>query len=253
MINTLFNIASIEELARREVWMNRIHPLVKILITLVYIICVSSIHKYDLQGVIIAGIYPVLTLTLANIPLGEISKKMVVPIVMGAGLGILNPLLDTHVFKITETIIISAGWLSFASLILKSVWLVAAALLLVSTTPVEAISYGLNLLKVPRVMTIQFLLLFRYITILVSEVDRVLTAYSMRSFGRRGLDFKAWGPLVGQLFLRTSNRAVSLYEAMKLRGFSGEFFYSNRAFKLFDGLYLSLWMTLFGVFIGMRG
>lgn len=253
IINTLFNICQIEALARRDIWINRIHPLAKIVITFVYIVCVSSIDKYNLPMVIIAGIYPLLTITLGRIPFGEMAKKMIVPMFMGAGLGIFNPILDTRFFYLTDTVAISAGWISFLSLILKSICLITAALLLVSTTPIEDIAYGLNCMKVPKIMTLQLLLMFRYITILVNEIERVLTAYSMRSCGKTAIAYKSWGPLIGQFFLRTSQRALRLYEAMKLRGFSGEFVYSKKKFAMRDGIYLSLWTLLFAGFMGIRG
>lgn len=227
--------------------------MVKIIITFVYILCVSSIDKYNLPMVIIAGIYPLLTIIMGHIPFAEMAKKMIIPMLMGAGLGVFNPILDTRLFHLTDTMVLSAGWISFLALILKSICLMTAALLLVSTTAIEDIAYGFNCMKVPKIMTLQFLLMFRYITILVNEIERVLTAYSMRSCGKTAIAYKSWGSLIGQFFLRTSQRALRLYEAMKLRGFKGEFVYSKKPFAMSDGLYLSLWTLLFAGFIGIRG
>ena len=48
-------------------------------------------------------------------------------------------------------------------------------------------------------------------------------AYSLRAPGQKGIHISAWGSFLGQLLLRSMDRAQALYESMELRGFSGEF------------------------------
>jgi len=253
VIHTLFNICHIEELARRDTWLNKRHSVIKILLTLLYIVLVASVDKYDLSRIIMAGVYAVMMITAGNIPLKEIGQKMIIPVLMGASLGVLNPLLDQESVMISQSVVISAGWISFLTIFLKSLWSVSAALILVSTTPIEEITYGLNKLKVPKLITVQLLLMFRYITILVGEIERILIAYSMRAMTNKGIDHKVWGSLIGQFFLRTSDRSIKLFEAMKLRGFDGVFKTNHQNFVAADGVLLSFWLMLFGVFIGICG
>ena len=40
---------------------------------------------------------------------------------------------------------------------------------------------------------------------------------------RKGIQFQAWGSLLGQLLLRSIDRAQLVYESMQLRGFAGSF------------------------------
>jgi len=253
LINALFNINYIEELARRDQWLNRINSLVKLLVTIVYIVSVASIGKYDIDVLLLYGVYPILVLITGDLPIRSMWQKMIIPVFFGASLGILNPFLDTNVIALSGDIVISAGWLSFLILFIKSMFSMLAALLLVSTTTIEEIASAFSQLKVPQIITIQFLLMFRYITILVGELDRTITAYSMRSGGQRSIDFSAWGSLMGQMFLRASDRSIRLYESMKLRGFEGQSFVgSSRKLHIVDGVYLTFWMSVFGAFIAMR-
>lgn len=253
LINSLFNICYIEELARRDVWINRINPLVKLIVTLIYILSVTSIDKYSLSRVILYGVYPVFILTAVDLPIKPLLQKMIVPILMGASLGILNPFLDDQMIMAGSGMMISAGWLSFASLFLKSGLCILAALILISTTTVEALAAVLETLRFPKILVVQFLLMFRYITILVSEFERSLTAYSMRASGETSLRFETWGSFIGQIFMRTSERAVRLYESMKLRGFDGHFtFARSQKVRLIDGLYLTFWMAVFGSLLVIR-
>lgn len=57
---------------------------------------------------------------------------------------------------------------------------------------------------------------------------------------------KDLGSFIGQMLLRTYDRAQRVYEAMKLRGFNGE--YNSTAslkIKLSDYLYLTIWCLFF--------
>ena len=53
------------------------------------------------------------------------------------------------------------------------------------------------------------------------------TAYKLRAPGQRGIHISAWGSFLGQLLLRSMDRAEELYAGMQLRGFNGEFHYAE--------------------------
>lgn len=52
-------------------------------------------------------------------------------------------------------------------------------------------------------------------------------AYLLRAPGQNGIHISAWGSFLGQLLLRSMDRAQELYSSMRLRGFNGEFFYAD--------------------------
>ena len=54
-------------------------------------------------------------------------------------------------------------------------------------------------------------------------------AYQLRAPGQKGLHISAWGSFLGQLLLRSMDRAEALYESMELRGFSGDYPHAARA------------------------
>lgn len=47
-------------------------------------------------------------------------------------------------------------------------------------------------------------------------------ARKSRSYGRKSYGVKMWGTFVGQLLIRTVNRAQRIHSAMVSRGFTGE-------------------------------
>ena len=71
------------------------------------------------------------------------------------------------------------------------------------------------------------LLTYRYIGLMLNEVSVMTQAYKLRAPGQKGIHISAWGSFLGQLLLRSMDRAEELYNSMGLRGFAGEFFYAE--------------------------
>lgn len=71
-------------------------------------------------------------------------------------------------------------------------------------------------------------------------------SYALRAPGQRGIHFSAWGSFLGQLFLRSFDRANELYQSMQLRGFDGQFCYAApQRLRLRDAAYLICWLGFF--------
>lgn len=115
-------------------------------------------------------------------------------------------------------------------------------------TSIEKICYALRLLHIPAILVTQVLLTYRYVTVLLEEANRMTQAYSLRAPNQKGVHFKVWGTLAGQLLLRSMDRANEVYESMTLRGYRGEFYYTAKEpCKAKDWLYLGVWLALFAV------
>ena len=70
-------------------------------------------------------------------------------------------------------------------------------------------------------------------------------AYSLRAPKQKGIHFKVWGSLSGQLLLRSIDRANEVYESMVLRGYHGEFPYAKvEHFRGEDYGYLLIWLIV---------
>lgn len=237
---------TIDGLAKEDRWVNHIHPSVKLFLTIFYIVLVVSFHKYDLFGLLGMGIYP-----LALFIVGELSAKdalrrlrVVLPLVMAVG--IFNPFFDHAPMMHLGSLTLSGGVVSMLTLMIKGIFTVFASYLLIATTSMEGICYSLRKAHVPQIFVIEILLIYRYITLLLKEARRITQAYSLRAPGSKGVAYKAWGSLLGQLLLRSMDRAQDLYESMSLRGFHGEFPFAGKSrFRGADLGYLLFWAVLF--------
>ncbi len=241
----IFEIHEVDEMSQKNTVINQIHPLVKLIITLIYIGIVVSYHKYDLFGLIPLFIYPLIVFNLAEIKMIKCLKKlrMVLPIV--CMVGILNPFFDhTYMVEIGD-IVITGGMISMLTLIIKGIYTLMASFLLIATTGIEKICYALKRLKVPPFITTQLLLSYRYLTVLMNEANTIFEAYTLRAPRQKGVIYKVWGSLLGQLLFRTIDRAENIYDSMVLRGFSGDYFFTDsKTATYLDYLYLSLWLFI---------
>lgn len=248
LTGAIYEIHHMDAIANRDQWVNRIHPLVKLVITLIYIITVVSVGRYNLSGIIIMGVYPIAVFILGDISFSDSLKRirMILPLV--CIVGIFNPFFDRQALFMIGRVTVTTGMISMLTLILKGIYAVLASYLLIATTTIEKICYALRMLHISKILVTQILLTYRYISVLLQEVNRTIQAYSLRAPNQKGVHFKVWGSMVGQLLLRSIDRAGVVYESMTLRGFSGEFYYSNMdKCKKKDYVYFGIWMLVFGV------
>lgn len=234
IVDSIYNIRQLDDLARKDTAIHRIHPVPKLLVTIVYLIVVTSFGRYEISGLFPLVIYPMVLILLAEIPAAAIFKRllMVEPLIIG--IGILNPLFDPR------------GWITFASIMIKCGLTVTACLVLVSTTGLDKIAQALRKLKVPGIFVLQLVLTFRYISLLIEELARMVRAYSLRAPQQKGVRLKDSGSFVGQLLLRTYDRAQRVYDSMKLRGFAGDYrSYAKTRVTWDDIIFLLSWISFF--------
>jgi cobalt/nickel transport system permease protein len=235
----------LDELARKETTIHKLHPIVKLLTTLVYLSVVVSFGKYEVGSLLPFIFYPMITLVLAELPVAPVFKRILIVEPFIIGIGILNPFFDQHTMVLFG-IVISRGWVTFLSIFIKCGLTVTASILLIATTGMERLGVALRMLKIPKIFVLQLLLTYRYINVLIDEVSRMMRAYSLRAPGQKGIHRSVWGSFAGQLILRTFDRAQRVYESMSLRGFTGEYNTGNvPKVNLRDFEYLAGWSLFF--------
>lgn len=122
------------------------------------------------------------------------------------------------------------GLVRFGSIVLRSLLSLSAAVLLTATTRFPDVLHALRHLKVPAVLVAIIAFMYRYLFVLVEEVQRLLRARSARSArlpGRDGGGSVRWrasvtGHMAGQLLVRSLDRSDRVYSAMQARGYRGE-------------------------------
>jgi len=92
-------------------------------------------------------------------------------------------------------------------------------LLLSQTTPATEMLRVLQRLRVPWLFITTLTLMHRYLFVLADEAERMRRARASRTFTRgRRFQWQTLSSVVGQLFVRASERAEQIYSAMCARG-----------------------------------
>lgn len=247
--NAIYEINHMDIIAGRDQWVNQIHPLVKFVLTVFYIAEVVSFDKYDIIGLSGMVIYPLALFILAELSFRDSIKRLRIVLPLVCLVGIWNPFYDRIPVSI-GALHLNAGVISMVTLMIKGVLAVLASYLLIATTTIEKLCYALRMLHIPQILVTQILLTYRYISVLLEEVDRIVQAYALRAPNQKGIHFKVWGSLTGQLLLRSMDRANAVYESMALRGYDGSFRYVKEKVKwhLKDILFLMIWLCLILLF-----
>lgn len=212
----------LDELAAKETIIHKLHPTIKLLTTLIFIATIASFSKYEMAGFFPMVLYPISLISLSNIPVRVLAKRVFITMPFVIFIGIFNPFFDQATLFMIGSVPVSGGIVSFVSILIRFVLSVLAALILIATTGMDAICAALSNLGVPRILVTQISFVHRYLYVLIEEVMKTIRAYSLRAPFSKGVTFKAWGSLIGLLLLRAIDRAQRIYQAMVLRGFDGE-------------------------------
>lgn len=247
---------SLSELTRLDAFagggtsMHRLDPRAKVLTTAVFLVCVVSFDKHDVSGLLPFALYPIAIASTGRVPFGYVIRKVLMVAPLALIVGLSNLFLDRGAAFTIGPIVLSGGVLSFTSIFVRFALTVATAVALIGVTGFEGLCVGLRRLGTPQVLTVQLLLLYRYIFVLVEEATRLARARSVRSFGKRGLGMEAYASMIGHFLLRAIDRAHRVHAAMSSRGFTGEMhFMRAMSMRGSDVAFVIGWC---GAFVAMR-
>jgi cobalt/nickel transport system permease protein len=152
----------------------------------------------------------VLLLTLAavmsRIPLLFLAKRLALlsPLVLGVAV--------VNAFEPAAR----GSWRNVAA---RSLICLLTAILVSNTTPFSRILRLLRAVRVPALLVTTLALMHRYLFVLADEAERMRRARASRTFTRRrGAHWHALATVISQLFIRASERAERIYDAMCARG-----------------------------------
>ena len=155
---------------------------------------------------LVPGLLLLLLWPLSRMPLSYIWRRLLVVelLVLGiASLSLITP---------AATPVVLAA-------VIKSNLCIFTLLLLTWSTPFYDILQELRRLRLPAVMLTTLTLMYRYLPVLVEESRRMQRARASRTFSpRRRLVWQNFSTIIGQLFIRSAERAERIYLAMCARG-----------------------------------
>jgi cobalt/nickel transport system permease protein len=152
------------------------------------------------------GLFLLLMAALSRIPPRFLLWRLLAlePLALGvAGLAILQP----H------------GGRIFATMLAKTTLCLLTMILLSNTTAFSALLGVMQRARVPALLVSTLALMYRYLFVLTDEAQRMRRARASRTFQPgRWWTWKTLATVIGQLFVRSTERAERIYAAMTARG-----------------------------------
>lgn len=216
-------IHQMEDMAEENRFFCHIHPLAKVLVTLWYLVLVMSFDKYNLIGLAGMSLYLIILFLVGEVSVKIAFRRLRLLLFGIFLLGMANLVFDREVLYYLHGLAVTGGMLSMLTLFFKAGFAVLAAYLLMAGTTMNGICHALRLMHVPGILVTLMLLIYRYLVLMLKEAARMRQAYLLRAPGQKGVHIRAWGSFVGQMLLRSMERAEWVFDSMTLRGFQGEF------------------------------
>lgn len=239
MRSKLNDVYSLESLSRKHTCIHRLHPLSKMVVTIVYIVCIVSRGRYDLFAMAAFLFYPIIVMALAEIPYSMIWKRALIALPFTLFTGISNLIFDTDKWNMIGGIVVTTGFISFVTLIVRTFLCVSAVFIFVASTRFTEITGQLLRMHIPILIVNLLEMIYRYLSVLVEEASVMMTSYRLRNPKYKWPLIRDMGPFVGNLFLRSIDRSERIYQAMKCRGYgSTKTVKVKRKMKLSDIIFL---------------
>jgi len=199
----LQDLRALDALALRDTALARRDPRAKLAVTLCFIVTVLSFGRYQVAALLPLALFPAVLSAQAQVPGRVLRRTLWLASPFALMVGLANPWFDRTPMLALGGLELSAGWLSFGSIVLRVTLTVSATVVLLGSTGMHALCVGLSHLGVPRVFTAQLLFLQRYLHVLAEEALRMGTAHRLRAApGRR----TRRGPAVPGCGVRTGIR-----------------------------------------------
>ena len=240
----------LKDLYRTEMYDERrgssFSPLTLLAVTFAYTVAVVSFDRYETFRMLPFAAYPIFMGSFMRVSGRDLFRKILSVLPFILFIGILNPFYDTARAEFLG-FVISKGWISFLSLILKFVLIVASTLIMVAATGFDGLCRSAASLGLSEVLVTQIFLLHRYIRLLVEETHNIVRA---RVFRGGKITLVNAGNVCGPLLLRCISRSGRINSALECRGFDGQLCHnsgSSAGVSVGDVVFAVSWIVFFTI------
>jgi cobalt/nickel transport system permease protein len=114
-------------------------------------------------------------------------------------------------------------WMFFGFLLARCTIALAMMVVFTAATPFSEMLRVFRALHVPGLLVTTLALMHRYVFVLSDESLRMRRARRSRTFGqRKRMEWRTLSSVIGMLFVRASDRADRIYDAMRARGWNND-------------------------------
>ena len=190
----------------------------------------------DLASLLIILVFVTALLLLSRVPLKHLSGGIVLALPF-----IVFPVL---------AMVFTSGPMPALLMAIRIVSSILALMLLITTTPMFDLMKAMRWFHLPALLSSLILFTYRFIFVLIDEMERMKMARKARGFTGRGSllsrdVFRTLSFTAGMVFVRSNARAMNIYNALMARGFTGEVV-TLRKFKVrpADGAFSAMFICI---------
>ncbi|HAJ94984.1 MAG TPA: cobalt ECF transporter T component CbiQ [Actinobacteria bacterium] len=202
----------------------------KLLITLVNIIFIVSVEKGNFEVLALFGVLAIIVMILFRPDYRRLLKRVFIVFLYPFFISIFIPFtnsgnvlisLDLKLFTVTVT---DNGLTLFYTVLIKAFLSILITASLMLSTDEKELLYGLRKIKVPKIIVSIMFLMYRYIFLIREESKTGQMSINSRIFRRSYYTVnKKLTYLMGNMIIKSFDRAENIYKSMESRGFTGEF------------------------------
>jgi cobalt/nickel transport system permease protein len=207
-------------------FVQRLDPRWKLACLLLAALAAVNLHTCGAALAALSG--TMLLVALARLPLGWYLRRLATSLVMFALFLAWLPFVvqaghETH--EIGFVTVSLTGLVRLIVLSAKIASMISLMLVMLATTPLPSIFKAARALWMPRLLALLMLLTYRHVFLLMDEFGRLRTALRVRGFRNRAdlHSYRTIGQVAGTLLVRSHERSERVGQAMRCRGFDGEF------------------------------
>lgn len=181
-----------------------------LVITLIVSTPISSSYSLYLQAALVVA-----ASFLTNIPISHFIKRMMIVIPFA--------FIVTIALAISQSALMNLSVYSVVAFHITKVLLAVIVLTMLSgTTSYQSMIAAISYFKMPKIITSLLYFLYRFIYLLVDELEELNVARESRDFkGSIILNMRSRAWLLGTFLVRSAERSNVVYAAMAARGFDG--------------------------------
>lgn len=240
------SLLSLDAMSRKKTPAHALDARIQILTNLSFIVVISSFPYTYIGALLPLFAFPAAVMSLGEIPASAVWRRIRLTLPFILLVAVWNPVFETravHVFSHP----LNAGWISASSIVLRAILATSAIVLLMACTGMPRITHALHRLKIPNSIATLFILIYRFLFVIVSEAERLLRAFFLRSAKSRELKPKQVARLLGVLLARAVERSDRIHLAMAARRFQTRLphFEPNRPFTVTDIAWFFSWNIFF--------
>lgn len=203
-------------------------PRLKIIMMVLYVIVVvaipSNANNYYIPLIIIG----ILLALLSGVPLLHYLAKLIKIYSMVLLIFIFIPFFPSgseNYYQLVKLKIYPSGLNKFIQVNFKTILIIFISIILTTTTDFMHLLKGLEKMKVPQVTLNILSFMYRFIFLIIDEIERMVIAFRSRYIKLSYLNrMRIFAKQIGVLFLRTYRRGEQIYQAMESRGFHGKIY-----------------------------